>query len=605
MKCYVTALLGLTLVGCADPRQASPEVSPQSSAATQPAALDDVADRYFEDLLALNPTAASFIGDHRFDDRITNSLSPEYLESTRALEQRTLDALREFDEATLSEQDRLTHAVMAANSRVILDGLAYPAHLLPFDQLNNDAVFFAQMGSGTSVHPFASVKDYENFLSRIDAFTTWTDQAISNMREGAGRGIVQPRILMEKTLPIFAALIVAEPGQSVFWQPVANMPAAFSAADRARLTAAYRDAIAGKVIPAYRRLHDFVRDEYLPKCRETVGWSALPGGREWYAYLARANTTTELTPDELHQLGLDEVARIRGEIAGLMGKTGFRGTFTEFLRLLRTDQRFYYRTPEEIVTAHRERLPKVLDAVPRIFSLMPKAPIEVRRFEPFREATQAAAEYYPPSADGTRPAVFYVNGYDATSRPNFDADALFLHEAIPGHHFQIALTQESTALPRVRRFAGGLSLADQTTAYVEGWGLYAETLGEELGLYTDPYQKIGALFYENWRAARLVIDTGVHTRGWTREQALDYMRQNIAAGETDIVAEVERYIAWPGQALAYKVGQLTITRLRRQAEQRLGTRFDVREFHAQILNDGPLPLGVLEAKVNRWIEATP
>lgn len=424
------------------------------------------------------------------------------------------------------------------------------------------------------------------------------------MREGSRLGIVEPRVLMEKVLPQLAAHVVEAPEHSVFWQPVAHMPAAFSAADRNRLAAAYRAAIMQKVVPAYRRLHDYVREEYLAKCRSTVGLADLPGGSAWYAYLVRANTTTERTAEELHQLGLDEAARIRGQIEILMRKTGFRGNFADFIRFLRTDSRFYYRTPEEIVAAYRSRLQPALAAVPRLFARIPKAPIEIRRFETYREATQAAAEYYPPSADGSRPAIFYVNGYDPPSRPTYQIDSIFLHEAVPGHHFQIALMQEATNLPRVRRFAGLLAftpLPDMTTAYVEGWGLYAETLGDELGFYADPYQKIGALFAEIWRAARLVVDTGMHAKGWTREQAIAYLQENTASGPSDVVAEVERYIAWPGQALAYKVGQLTIQRLREQAARELGARFDLREFHAQVLDDGPLPLSLLEAKIQRWI----
>lgn len=598
-KTWVTAFI-LTLSACVAPLETGNAPSPHIP--IQRDTVATIADGYFEEYLRLNPVSASFIGDHRFDDRLGNPLSAAYREASRALEQRTLDALARLDDAALSDQDRLTRAVMQATARSHLDALAYPSHLLPFDQFNNGALFFAQMGAGASVHPFVTVRDYENFLSRMDDFVAWADQAIANMREGAARGIVQPRILMERTLPLFGALVVAEPEQSVFWQPVANMPATFGTAERARLTTAYRTAIAEKVVPAYRRLHDFVRDEYLPKCRDTVGWSALPGGRGWYAYLARANTTTNMNPEEVHQLGLEEVARIRGELETAIRNTGFRGTLDEFVKFLRTERRFYYRSADEIVAAHRNRLAQAMAAVPRLFSAMPKAPLEVRRIEAFREATQAEAEYYPPSADGSRPGIFYVNGFDAASRPNFGADALFLHEAIPGHHFQIALSQEAADLPRVRRFGSDVAFAPSgATAYAEGWGLYAETLGEDLGFYSDPYQKIGALFFENWRAARLVVDTGLHTKGWSRQQAIDYMLANTGSSEKDVVAEVERYIAWPGQALAYKIGQLSIQRLRAEASSVLGERFDLRAFHDELLSTGAVPLDVLERRMRAWI----
>jgi uncharacterized protein (DUF885 family) len=594
------------MVGWAHSSIAAVASGPDQAGDAAGAELNALADSYFEKFLQLNPVAATFIGDHRYDDRLNNWLSAEYLTASRTLEQQTLDALARIDERKLGEQDRLTWAVMQARSRTYLDGLAFPTELLPLDQFNNDATFFAQMGSGNGIHRFATVKDYENFLSRIDGFVDWADQAIVNMQTGVRRGIVHPRVIMEKVVPQLAAHVVSDPARSVFWQPVANMPEAFSAADRERLTAAYRAAIMEKIVPAYRRLHDHVRIQYLPKCRNTVGLSALPQGAEWYAYLVRANTGTATTATQLHQLGREEGTRIRGEIERLMRNTGFRGSFPEFVRFLRTDSRFYYRTPEALIDAYRSRLPKAMNAVPRLFSLTPKAPIEIRRFEAYRETTQAAAEYYPPSGDGSRAAIFFVNGHDLPSRPKYEIDGIFLHEAIPGHHFQIALALEIPDLPRVRRFAGVLSFApfaDATTAYAEGWGLYAESLGEELGFYSDPYQRIGALFLESWRAARLVVDTGMHAQGWTREQAIDYMRAETATGDTDIVAEIDRYIVWPGQALAYKVGQLTIRRLRTRAEQQLGARFDVRDFHAQVLDDGPMPLSVLEAKIGRWIEA--
>ena len=564
--------------------------------------LDELVESYFESYLQLNPVAATFIGDHRYDDRMP---AANRRQQTRATEQRFLDQLDRIDRARLAPKDQLNYDVFQYGRRIALENLAFPGDLLPLDQFNNPASFFAQLGSGQTVQPFVTVRDYDNFAARMRQFPAWVDGAIAAMREGVKRGVVQPRVVVAKTIPQLAELIARTPEDSVFWQPIRNLPESIPIAERKRITAAYREAITSAVVPAYRRLRDFARDEYLPAARATIGLSALPDGARWYASLARSYTTTDTPVEEIHQTGLREVARLDAEVLNVMKRIGFKGDVKALADSLRRDRRFYFVKPEQLLDAYRSQLARVTAAVPKLFTLMPKASIEVRPTESFREQSAAGAEYYQPSADGTRPGIFYVNTYDLPARPSYEIETIFLHEAIPGHHFQIALAIENPDLPRFRRFGSDDPFdgsPDISTAYVEGWGLYAESLGDELGMYTDPYQKLGNLFAESWRAARLVVDTGIHAKGWSRDAAIDFMLAHTAAGRTDAVAEIERYIAWPGQALAYKTGQMKIRALRERASQQLGTRFDVREFHAQVLADGALPLAVLEAKIDRWIK---
>ena len=401
-------------------------------------------------------------------------------------------------------------------------------------------------------------------------------------------------VLGERVLPQLQAHVVAKPEDSLYFGPVRDMPADFSAADRERLTAAYRAAIETKVVPSYRRLHDFMRDEYLPKSRTSVGLDALPDGKAWYEYNVRDVTTTDYTPAQIHEIGLSEVARIRGEMKGVMEKVGFKGTLDEFFVFLNTDPQFVHPSREALVQGYVDIKNRVNPELPRLFETLPKADYEVRAVEPFREKSAAGGSYQAASEDGSRPGIFYANAYDLKARPKWAMEALSLHEGNPGHHFQITLQREQKDLPKFRRFGG-------YTAYSEGWGLYAESLGSELGLYVDPYQYFGMLEGELFRAIRLVVDTGLHSKGWTREQVLDYIEENSATSEARRVSETERYIAIPGQALAYKIGQLKILELRSRAQRELGDRFDLRKFHTVILADGPLPLDVLEAKVDRWI----
>ncbi len=593
----VLAAACLAVVSCSKQpdTEIAPAISPESTVSASEQ-LNQLVDAYYDKNLELNPIFATFLGEHRFDDRMANSIGPDHLAAQLALDQEYRAALDEIDSSQLEGQDLLTYEIFKADRESAIEGAKYPTHLVPISQFFSVPNFFAVLGSGGSAQPFATVEDYENWLSRVDDYIVWTDQAITNMREGIEKGVVQPRVLMEKTLPQLQAQLKDDPEQSVFYQPIANMPSDFSDEDRERLTAAYSAMISEKLIPSYDRLRVFIRDEYIPATRDTVGLQALPNGKEWYDYLVRTTTTTNLSSDEIHEIGLNEVARLRSEMQKVVEQVGFAGDLEAFMNELRTNPEYNFTGSEEVLEAYRALKEKVNAEVPRLFSKMPKADFEIREVESFRAASSAGASYMPPAPDGSRPGVFYVNTHKPEDRARYNVEAIYVHEAAPGHHFQIAIAQELDNLVRYRRNSLG-----GATAYVEGWGLYAERLGKDLGLYTDPYQYFGALNAEIWRAVRLVVDTGMHAKGWTREEALEYMTANVAASNTEVVAEIERYIAIPSQALAYKIGQLKILELRARAEETLGDDFDIRAFHREILEDGPMPLGVLESKVDRWI----
>lgn len=571
---------------------AVPVVVPPAAANQQ---LDSLAEAFYEEFLAANPTAATANGDHRYDHLYIASFAESQRQAARLRTERHLASLQAIDRTSLDVEHQLTYDVFRWNMESNLRAYAHPSHLAPLNQFFNFTASFAQLGSGTGIHPFQTVKNYDDFLSRIAGFTQSLDTAIANMRRGMAAGIVQPRVLMERVLPQIAAHVVSTPDSSIFYGPVRNMPAGFTAEDRARLTTAYETAIRAQLVPAFARLHEFIREEYVPVARTTVGLSALPGGVQWYRDLVRTSTTTDLTPDQIHEIGLSEVARIHREMDGVRQQVGFPGTLAEFLRHLQTDPRFRYTTREEMLADYRAAQTRIDPLTDRLFDVKPKANYEIRPVEPFRERSFAGGAYQAASPDGSRPGIFYLNTYDPASRARYRMESLLLHEGSPGHHFQITIQRELEHLPRIRRFGG-------FTAYSEGWGLYAESIGRELGVYTDPYQYYGALAGELWRAIRLVLDTGIHAKGWTREQAIEYAQQNSSESDTQIISEVERFIAIPGQALAYKIGELKIRELRTRAEEILGARFDIKAFHRAILEDGALPLAVLESKIDSWIE---
>lgn len=593
--------LATALAGCAS----APVVdsSPQASASntTQVASakatrLDALYEQYWEEMLKLNPLAATFQGDPRYNDQLPNTLSPEYREQSRAFTQRWLDTIQGVGSEGLAGQDLLSYQIFVRKAQNALEAERFPGWQQPVNQFYNFASTAVQLGSGTGAQPFKTVADYDNWRKRGARVPVLFDQAIANARIGMSNGVVQPRALMVKVIPQLDALIKPNAEDTLFWRPVTTMPDSFPEADRQRITAEYKAMIEGELMPAYRKLRGFVANEYLPATRTTSGMAALPDGDAWYAFNARSSTTTDLTPAQIHQIGLDEVARIHGQIRGVMAQVGFTGSLHEFFAFMQKDPRFEFASEDALLVYYRGLEDKVNANVPKLFSLTPKAPFEIRAVEPFRAQSAAGGSYMRPSEDGTRPGIFYVNTYDLPTRKIWDAEDLFLHEAIPGHHFQLALQQELTGLPKFRRFGG-------ETAFSEGWGLYSEALGKDLGLYTDPYSYFGYLQNELWRAIRLVVDTGLHSKGWTREQVIRYMLDNSAESETSATSEAERYMAIPGQALAYKIGELRIKQLRARAEAELGDAFDIREFHAEVLRDGSVPLDILEGKIERWIES--
>ncbi len=561
-------------------------------------ALHGLVERYFEDILALNPVFATFIGDHRYDDRLTISPSPAHEALEQEVERRYLDAVAAIDPAQLSEADALIREVFLYGRRMEVEGARFPRRLMPFDQFNGGvAELLPLLGSGDGAQPFATPDDYERWLRRAQRFPEWVDAAIGAMREGMRRGVTVPRAAMAKTVPSLGQLISETAADSVFFGAVQKMPAEWPEETRARLRDGITQLIEVSLNPAYARLRDFIRDEYLPACRGSVGWSDLPDGRAWYAYMMSLMTTSaagENTADEIHRLGLAEVARIRGEMQGVMRQVGFEGDLPAFFRYVQDDPSFYFDEPSQLIEAYEDLKARINVALPAQFSHFPKSDYEIRPIEPFRAAAAAGASYQMASADGSRPGIFYVNTFNLKAQPKFGMETLSLHEASPGHHFQISMQQELTNVPRFQRFFN-------TVAYAEGWALYSESLGRDLGLFTDPMQYYGRLSDEMLRAMRLVVDTGLHAKGWSREQAIRYMQDNSSMAETDIVAEVERYIVSPGQALGYKIGEQRIRAIRARAEAALGERFDVREFHWQVLKDGSLPMDVLERKIDRWV----
>ena len=594
------ALSSFTVV-CATPTQAP--ATPPPAAASAPVVVDagaqlaTLVDRYFEELLELNPLLATYIGDNRYNDRLPNDIGPEHRELSRALNERYLTAARKIDAEALSGPDRISLEIFLRERERSLASERFPDHLLPLDQAGSLLTVMPALGSGTNAQPFATVQDYDHWLKRIDGLTVWMDQAIVNMREGMATGVVQPRAVMEKVLPQLDAMIVADPAASDYYGPIRHFPESLTPAERKRLTAAYTASIRDELVPAYRKLRSFVHDEYLPRTRTSVAWTALPDGEAWYGFFVAEHTTTSMTPEEIHQLGLSEVARILREMDGVRQKVGFKGDLPAFLTHMRSDPQFYFTRGADLVEGYRQLKTRIDGALPKLFSVFPKADYEVREVEAFRAQSAAGAYYQQPSADGSRPGIFYVNTYNLKSQPRFGMETLSLHEASPGHHFQVTIQQELEGLPRFRRFGGDY------TAYVEGWALYSEFLGPELGLFTDPYQYFGRLNDEQLRAMRLVIDTGLHAKGWTRERGIEYMIENSTLAPSDVESEVERYIAWPGQALGYKVGDLRIQALRRKAETALGMKFDIRDFHREVLSDGAVPMEILERKIDRWIDA--
>ena len=588
-------LAASTVAVAAQPQAPASAVS--QSASQRLAALFKASD---EANLKRNPIAALYRGDSRYADRLGNPLSDAYYAEERAAAVSELASLAAIDRASLTPDERISYDVFKWQREIDLralqpDMLALTA-VRPIDHFNGIHSFFAQISSGDSAAPFKTVKDYDNGLSRIDDFTAILDTSIVRMRQGMASGVVQPRLVAQNVIEQLDQMLADSVEGSAFFKPITTFPPEVSASDQERLKAAYRQSIATELRPALQRLRDFMASEYLPATRTTVGLQDMKGGAALYSYLVEVNTTTNLSPADIHQIGLDEVKRLHAEMEKVKRDVGFEGTLQQFFEHIRTDPKFKPASREWLQQSY-VAIGKRLDAtLPNLFSTLPRAPLEIRPVPALTEKGAARGSYNPGTPDGSRPGVFYFNAYDLPSRTTPSMETLYLHEGAPGHHFQISLAQEATALPDFQRFGGN-------TAYVEGWGLYAETLGRELGVYSDPYQYFGYLDSQLFRAIRLVVDTGIHSKGWTRDQTIQYILDNSSRGRSNATAETERYIAIPGQALAYKIGQLKISELRAKAERALGTRFDIREFHAQVLMSGALPLAILEQKIDRWIAA--
>jgi len=590
----VLLLLALLAAAAADAQVPGPAAASAHDRLQQLLAASD------EAFLQRNPMQALFRGEPRYADRFGDYITDDYFAAERRAAQDDLAALAGVDRNALPAPDRISYDVFRYQRSTDLRGTD-PAILAaladrPIDHFFGLQVVVPDLASGEGAAPFRTVEDYENNLKRLAGYIVFLDRAIERMRHGLATGVTNPRLVMANVAGQLDALIGEGVEGSTFYKPVRKFPDGIAAADRARLSAAYRAFVRDQIIPAHVRLRDFLRKEYLPRTRETVGLSQIPGGAELYRYLAQSATTTSMSPAAIHALGLAEVARIHVEMEKAKAAVGFPGSLQEFATYLRTEPRFAPASAEAMRDAFVAIDRRVLAAVPRDFSLVPRSTLEIRPVPAYREKTDAAGSYLNGTPDGQRPGIFYYNTYDLPSRYTWEFETLFLHEGIPGHHYQISLAQENTALPQFQRFAGN-------TAYVEGWALYSESLGKELGLFTDPYQLYGHLNDEMLRAMRLVVDTGLHAQGWGRDQAIAYLLDNSAMSRTDATAEVERYIAIPGQALAYKIGQLSIRRLRAKAEAALGARFDVREFHAQVLMSGALPMAVLESVIDDWIAA--
>lgn len=557
--------------------------------------LNKVYQDYFNQKLQLDPLFATQIGHSEYNDQLPNFLSPEYRERLNRFEQRYLDRISSIDTSSLTDADLVSYRIFKRDRKMAIRGMKFPEHLLPINQFYNLASRFAILGSGESYQPFNDAVDYRNWTQRLQQLPTLFEQAISNMKAGVERGIVQPRVLIEKAIPQIEAHLVESAEDSIFYQPVVDFPQSISAEQRQRIESQYRQLITDTVLPAYRLLRDYLVNDYLPHTRtDNFGIGQLPSGTAWYQYKIEAHTSTTLSADVIHRIGKTEVARIHDQMRDIMAETNFKGSLSEFFSFMTNDSQFIYPSRDAMLKDYKSLRNVVDERVETLFNIFPTADYEVRPVESFREQSASSGSYQSAPVDNSKPAIFYLNTYDLSSRPTWARTALFLHEAAPGHHFQISIQQELEELPEFRKFG-------RETAYTEGWGLYAESLGHELGLYQDPYQRFGALAAELWRSIRLVADTGIHSKGWTREQVLDYMYANAPVAEARAVSEAERFMALPGQALAYKIGQLKIAELRREAERKLGDKFDIKEFHRAVLADGAVPLIILEQKMKRWI----
>ncbi len=545
----------------------------------------------FDENIKYTPFSATGIGDNRYNDQLYAEFTDSYRGQLEAAAIKNLTDLAKFDQSKLNENDQLSYEMLKYRYETDLESYKIKSNRIPFNQFNAVPLTLAQYGSGKVVQPFKTVKDYENWISRAGKFPIWADSSIVYFRKGMAENIVLPKILVEKMIGQMNSFVTSNVSKSVLWGPIEGLPKEFSEEDKKRLTQQYIQLIMGKIVPTYEKLADFLQNEYLSKAGTGSGLGSLPIGKEWYKYSLKQMTTTNKTADEIYNTGLSEVKRIRKEMEIVKKSVGFKGSLQDFFEFMRTDPQFYpHKTQEEVLNAYRAIEAKITPTLSRLFLNKPKTPFEIRATEAFRAAS-AAAQYNAGLADGSRPGIFYVPILDPTKTPI--RESLFIHEAVPGHHYQVMLQRENESLPQFRRYGG-------YSAYGEGWGLYTESLGKELGLYTDPYQYMKALGDEIHRAIRLVVDPGLHAKNWTREQAIKYMVDNEPISETAATIEIERYIALPGQATSYKTGSMLIQSLRKKYTKQLGKNFKIAEFHDQLLKHGSMPLEILAAKMDKW-----
>jgi len=539
-----------------------------------------------------DPLRGSYLGDRRYEAEWPD-VSLAALEKRNSNNVATLARLQRINRAALDVQDQLSYDLFAWEYQNRLGAYSFKSYL--YDLRLRDGV--QSLSDQAELVPFANAADYEHWITRLRTIDRYLAQNTALLELAIREKRTQPRVIMERVVPQLEALITPTAETNPFYEPFKRIPESVSAADRARLQGAGKAAVESVVIPAYKKFIKFFREQYLPASRKNEGIWDTPDGIAYYAERVKFHTTTKLTADEIHETGLKEVARIRAEMDEIIREVGFKGSFAEFLEFLRTDPQFYYKTPDELFRAYAVLAKQIDPELVQLFKRLPRTPYGVRPIPPTSAPNTTTAYYQGPAQDGSRAGYYYVNLYRPEVRPKYEMEVLTLHEAVPGHHLQISLAQEQSDLPAFRRNA-------EHTAYVEGWALYTESLGDRLGLYKDPYSRFGHLTYDMWRAVRLVVDTGIHARHWTRQQAIDYFKANAAKTEADIINEVDRYISWPGQALAYKIGQLKILDLRAMAEQKLGSRFDIRDFHDVVLSNGAVPLEILERQVNEWVAHT-
>ena len=581
-----------------------PVAAAQVPAAAAQASAHDRLFQVFKDSdeasLKRNPASALFRGDMRYADRLGDFFSDAHYQAEKVAAEHDLEALHTVPRDQLNPTDQIAYDVFEYQTQETLKGYAPDLlaiqEALPMNHFYGIHTQYPTIAGGQGAAPFKTVADYENNLKRNRDFAANIDEAIVQWKKGESEGIVDTKLTVRNMIEQLDNQLKMKPEDSPYWGPIKDFPAAVGPADRARLTSEYRESLTNVVYPALQRMHDFLENDYLAHARDGQGLMYMKGGDKYYRYLIESTTTETLDPEKVHELGLSEVARITKQFEDVQRQVGFKGTLHQFFDYMRTSPRFQPKSKEELEQGFAAVKRKVEAKVPQFFSLVPRTGLVIRPYPPYREKFEAGGSYENGTPDGSRPGTFYFNSYDLPSRSTWEETTLFMHEGEPGHHFQISLAQEDPSLPAFMRFGGN-------TAYVEGWALYSESLGYPMGMYTDPYQRFGNLNDEMLRAMRLVVDTGIHSKGWTREQSIQYMLDHSGESKTDATAEVERYIAIPSQALAYKIGQLTISRLRDESKAALGPRFDIREYHAQVLDTGALPLPILEKKIDSWIAA--